>query len=90
MVYQYITPKKYNELLTFLAIHKTPLDKVCFIEIKNDSSILLATDSETLIDILVDDDDFERVKEDKELLRSLIFGNRINKTFGNKSLMPFN
>ena len=89
MVYHYITPLKYDELLIFLAISNTTLDSVCFIEIKDDNHILFATDSETLIDSLVDDDDFERVKEDKELLRSLIFGNRVIRTFGNRSLMTF-
>ncbi len=72
MVYKYLTPKKYNELLIFLAIHNTSLDSVCLIEVKDNSHILLATDCETLNDALVNDDDFERVKEDKEFLRNLI------------------
>ncbi len=75
--------------MEFLAFHNTSLEKVCFIEVKDESHILLAADCETLIDAWVHDDDFDRVKEDKELLRSLIFWNRINRTFGIRLFIPF-
>ncbi len=74
MVYQYLTPKKYNELVTFLAIHNTSLDSVCFIEVKDDSHILLATDCETLINALVNDNDLIGLKKKKNFYAALFSG----------------
>ena len=75
--------------MALLATHNVDLNSVCFIEVKGDNSIWLSTNSKTLMKSLTENDDFEAVEENRPYLRSLIFGGRIKKTTGNKTLMPF-
>lgn len=87
-MHYYSTSCNLTELLTLLAIHKTDMNEVCILEIK-DEDILIATNTKELIDVFNEDEDFDASAVDDEYFYYLEVEDKIIRYTGNRDFFPY-